>query len=271
MQQELMQNADFDSCNQKIEDLAILTGDQAYCAGCFRCRNCKRKIENLKYARTSQGIFCMGCHETLMSRRKKSSRPKPSFENAGHNAYTPVVEQKKSLTPTVDLPRDPRDRYRHNLRTSRARKRHSFQGLDQLTANGNPFGDFTGNIPLVLDDSSHVRSFPCSEIKPNDGKITSAYEAERDRNPHIATQDRCYELQAALDKSDIPRISHESTERVERLLNSAGRPISDIGSSKGFKLDEAPENASVSVGGISPPETAAPSPPRDSIDEHWIK
>ncbi|CCX34183.1 Protein of unknown function [Pyronema omphalodes CBS 100304] len=228
----------------------------------------------------------MGCHETLMSRRKKSSRPKPSFENAGHNAYTPVVEQKKSLTPTVDLPRDPRDRYRRwrnshlrncrlwayqlmmridNLRTSRARKRHSFQGLDQLTANGNPFGDFTGNIPLVLDDSSHVRSFPCSEIKPNDGKITSAYEAERDRNPHIATQDRCYELQAALDKSDIPRISHESTERVERLLNSAGRPISDIGSSKGFKLDEAPENASVSVGGISPPETAAPSPPRDSI------
>ncbi len=45
----------------KIEDLAILTGDQAFCATCFRCRNCKRKIENLRYARTSQGIFCMSC------------------------------------------------------------------------------------------------------------------------------------------------------------------------------------------------------------------
>src|SRR4051794_32247668 len=42
------------TCGSKIEDLAILTGDQAYCASCFRCRNCKRRIENLRYARTSQ-------------------------------------------------------------------------------------------------------------------------------------------------------------------------------------------------------------------------
>ncbi|KAK6606028.1 Rho-type GTPase-activating protein 4 [Botrytis cinerea] len=62
------------ACNNKIEDLAILTGDQAFCATCFRCRNCKRKIENLRYARTSQGIFCMSCHESLMARRRKKSR-----------------------------------------------------------------------------------------------------------------------------------------------------------------------------------------------------
>ncbi|KAJ5152095.1 hypothetical protein N7492_010390 [Penicillium capsulatum] len=59
------------SCGNKIEDLAILTGDQAFCAQCFRCRNCKKKIENLRYARTSQGIFCMDCHESLMQRRRK--------------------------------------------------------------------------------------------------------------------------------------------------------------------------------------------------------
>lgn len=61
-------------CNNKIEDLAILTGDQAFCATCFKCRNCKKKIENLKYARTSQGIFCMECHESLMQRRRKKSQ-----------------------------------------------------------------------------------------------------------------------------------------------------------------------------------------------------
>lgn len=61
------------ACGNKIEDLAILTGDQAFCATCFRCRNCKKKIENLKYARTSQGIFCMECHESLMQRRRKKS------------------------------------------------------------------------------------------------------------------------------------------------------------------------------------------------------
>ncbi|OAA54018.1 Rho GTPase activator Rga [Cordyceps fumosorosea ARSEF 2679] len=62
------------ACGNKIEDLAILTGDQAFCSTCFRCRNCKRKIENLRYARTSQGIFCMGCHETLIARRRKRSK-----------------------------------------------------------------------------------------------------------------------------------------------------------------------------------------------------
>ena len=65
-----------DACGNKIEELAILTGDQTYCANCFRCRNCKRKIENLRYARTSQGIFCMACHESLMARRRKKSREK---------------------------------------------------------------------------------------------------------------------------------------------------------------------------------------------------
>ncbi|KAI9892861.1 MAG: Rho-type gtpase-activating protein [Vezdaea aestivalis] len=62
------------ACQNKIEDLAILTGDQAFCASCFKCRNCRRKIENLRYARTSQGIFCMTCHESLMARRKKKTR-----------------------------------------------------------------------------------------------------------------------------------------------------------------------------------------------------
>ena len=61
------------ACGNKIEDLAILTGDQAFCATCFKCRNCKKKIENLKYARTSQGIFCMVCHESLMQRRRKKA------------------------------------------------------------------------------------------------------------------------------------------------------------------------------------------------------
>ena len=62
------------ACGNKIEDLAILTGEQAFCASCFKCRNCKRQIENLRYARTSQGIFCMACHESLMARRRKKSK-----------------------------------------------------------------------------------------------------------------------------------------------------------------------------------------------------
>ena len=80
------------SCGNKIEDLAILTGDQAFCAQCFRCRNCKRKIENLRYARTSQGIFCMDCHESLMQRRRKKKA-----SAAGKRPGGPGVKLDKSL------------------------------------------------------------------------------------------------------------------------------------------------------------------------------
>ncbi|KAL3494466.1 hypothetical protein BJX62DRAFT_40469 [Aspergillus germanicus] len=80
------------SCGNKIEDLAILTGEQAFCAQCFRCRNCKRKIENLRYARTSQGIFCMDCHESLMQRRRKKNRGISSKKHS-----SPGVKLDKSL------------------------------------------------------------------------------------------------------------------------------------------------------------------------------
>ncbi|KAL6705198.1 hypothetical protein ACN47E_007158 [Coniothyrium glycines] len=65
---------DCNACGNKITDLAILTGDQVFCGDCFKCRNCKRKIENLRYARTSQGIFCMSCHEALLARKRKKKR-----------------------------------------------------------------------------------------------------------------------------------------------------------------------------------------------------
>ncbi|KAE8554427.1 Rho-type gtpase-activating protein [Talaromyces marneffei ATCC 18224] len=90
------------SCGNKIEDLAILTGDQAFCANCFKCRNCKRRIENLRYARTSQGIFCMDCHESLMQRRrkKKTTAKKPS---------TMYDKSLPSLPPTMEDTRANRD------------------------------------------------------------------------------------------------------------------------------------------------------------------
>jgi hypothetical protein len=101
------------ACNNKIEDLAILTGDQAFCANCFRCRNCKRKIDNLRYARTSQGIFCMSCHESLMARRRKNKKasrnPTPASSN-GLNKSLPdlpqhgMPPQDASGTPDMDTP-----------------------------------------------------------------------------------------------------------------------------------------------------------------------
>ncbi|KAL8960760.1 MAG: hypothetical protein Q9193_002589 [Seirophora villosa] len=98
------------ACGNKIEDLAILTGDQAFCASCFRCRNCKKKIENLKYARTSQGIFCMECHDSLMKRRRKkterhgSSRQKHSLQQQPSSNTLLLQKSLPSLPPNAVAP-----------------------------------------------------------------------------------------------------------------------------------------------------------------------
>ena len=93
------------ACGNKIEDLAILTGDQAFCATCFRCRNCKKKIENLKYARTSQGIFCMECHESLMQRRRKKS----AKNGGGHRREKHSHHQGSNIMLDKSLPSLPKN------------------------------------------------------------------------------------------------------------------------------------------------------------------
>ncbi|ODA77931.1 hypothetical protein RJ55_06534 [Drechmeria coniospora] len=126
------------ACGNKIEDLAILTGDQAFCATCFRCRNCKRKIENLRYARTSQGIFCMGCHETLMARRRKKSKAS-STSKSREKEHSPMSADKMTdkslpaLPPTAsasNIPphadsdaQAPHAHHRHNGSSSRGSSR----------------------------------------------------------------------------------------------------------------------------------------------------
>lgn len=76
-------------CGKKIDDLAILTGDQAYCSSCFKCRSCKLKIEDLRYARTSKGLFCMSCHEKLIAKKKKHDSKKKLMAQDGLQNSTP--------------------------------------------------------------------------------------------------------------------------------------------------------------------------------------
>lgn len=127
------------ACGNKIEDLAILTGDQAFCATCFRCRNCKRKIENLRYARTSQGIFCMSCHESLMARRRKKSKAaaqakarekdgspmikEKSLPALPPNAIPPNAFSNDKVSPDSDMPTElsPRPRAAYTLNDSSSR------------------------------------------------------------------------------------------------------------------------------------------------------
>lgn len=91
-------------CNKKIDDLAILTGDQAYCLNCFKCRLCKMKIEDLRYARTLKGLFCMECHEKLMAKKKKyDARKRPPHDHTKDGDKRALVTLKTLRNSVLNL------------------------------------------------------------------------------------------------------------------------------------------------------------------------
>ncbi|PWW73157.1 RhoGAP-domain-containing protein [Tuber magnatum] len=190
------------ACRNKIEDLAILTGDQAFCAGCFRCRNCKRKIENLKYARTSQGIFCMSCHETLMARRRKRGKVQKT-PTMGSNVPSPMLSLDKSLPslPLSPRPRPPVNRTTssisghtldqlsplvvsasgNELRSAPRPHRYSMNSqVSEHSADGAGYDPYSSFIPVVLDPSpAPPAALPSTAYRPNRTSSYDPYYQER--------------------------------------------------------------------------------------------
>ncbi|KIY44346.1 RhoGAP-domain-containing protein [Fistulina hepatica ATCC 64428] len=72
-------------CSQPILDEAIMTGDESYHAHCFRCKVCKSRIDELLFAKTSQGIYCMNCHNDRMIRIRKHAQRKNERETQRRN------------------------------------------------------------------------------------------------------------------------------------------------------------------------------------------
>lgn len=201
------------ACGNKIEDLAILTGDQAFCATCFRCRNCKRKIENLRYARTSQGIFCMSCHESLMARRRKKSRAAANAKkkddlspmlvdkslpalppNAVHQgAFSPDRETPEFLetdTPTELSPR-PRQGYTPNDSSSRSSSRRPRERSPDLAAS-----DVQARDGLTLPTTTYRNNRQSATSQASD---TNSGDAES------------FFIPLALDPSPAPSVTPRST------------------------------------------------------------
>ncbi|KZT10745.1 RhoGAP-domain-containing protein [Laetiporus sulphureus 93-53] len=61
-------------CKQPILDEAIMTGDDSYHAHCFKCKVCKNRIDELVFAKTSQGIYCMDCHNQRVARSRRHAQ-----------------------------------------------------------------------------------------------------------------------------------------------------------------------------------------------------
>ncbi|KAF8906585.1 hypothetical protein CPB84DRAFT_1675734 [Gymnopilus junonius] len=69
-------------CHLPILDEAIMTGDDSYHAHCFKCKVCSNRIDELVFAKTSQGIYCMNCHSERMIKIRKHAQKKAEREKA---------------------------------------------------------------------------------------------------------------------------------------------------------------------------------------------
>ncbi|KAA1471697.1 RhoGAP-domain-containing protein [Dentipellis sp. KUC8613] len=61
-------------CHMPILDEAIMTGDDSYHAHCFKCRACHNRIDELMFAKTSHGIYCMSCHHQRVARSRRHAQ-----------------------------------------------------------------------------------------------------------------------------------------------------------------------------------------------------
>lgn len=80
-------------CRQPILDEAIMTGDDSYHAHCFKCKVCNSRIDELVFAKTSQGIYCMNCHNERMIKIRKHAQKKAERAANGGSSSTRSKER----------------------------------------------------------------------------------------------------------------------------------------------------------------------------------
>ena len=126
----------------------------------------------------------------------------------------------------------------------------------------------------VLDRGPHHDRAELPRQERKSSTDTSHYEM-RGTIPHIATQDKNYELSVAMDRKDIPRISHDHERPSDKQISSrsdAALNKSDAQaprdqslppddkkaetntSSSGFELGEVPRERKKSIGNLGSPE-----------------
>jgi Rho-type GTPase-activating protein 1/2 len=88
-------------CHQPILDEAIMTGDDSYHAHCFKCKVCKNRIDELVFAKTSQGIYCMNCHNDRMAKIRRHAQKKAERERLEKEKAAGASRNNVCVFPTV--------------------------------------------------------------------------------------------------------------------------------------------------------------------------
>lgn len=92
-------------CRKPISHEAIMTGDESYHAACFACKTCGRHIGELVFAKTSQGIYCMSCHNERVARSRRHAEQRKLKKRDGKESKGKLREKLSNMNLRGDVRR----------------------------------------------------------------------------------------------------------------------------------------------------------------------
>ncbi|GAA5832784.1 hypothetical protein JCM11251_005762 [Rhodosporidiobolus azoricus] len=218
-------------CQKPIHNEAIVTGDESYHADCFRCRSCSNKIEELIFAKTNQGIWCMSCHNERVARTRKHAEAKRNRqarkekEAAGGSLSGTRRREDGSMSAGAGSGTRSRSERDHRERDKDREKDRTMEMPDMpqgSTASGSSL-DLTGNIPAV-------RPLPPSPIPPSSaGYPRSSFDASSSSDTHRRAQTTPGE--APRHTPPYPLAPSQSSQSISTNLSASspsGRPITPL-------------------------------------------
>ncbi|KAG6335959.1 hypothetical protein ID866_3135 [Astraeus odoratus] len=238
-------------CQQPILDEAIMTGDDSYHAHCFKCKVCHNRIDELVFAKTSQGIYCMACHNERMAKIRRHAQRKREKEKAASGSGSSSTRERDARERLADSASS--DRSQSILSTPASLRSKSSTGTFRETRS-----------VTSADPSTPVRkrkSLPPADETPTATKSGSAFTASRHENG-LPDHQRAPSPSLAPDPGPSqafsmiiapPEADHHCVDEHGILINN-GRSPSDYRSNG---LNQGDSGQSAGYLQVSPPDSSA--------------
>ncbi|GBC03839.1 hypothetical protein RclHR1_05350013 [Rhizophagus clarus] len=181
-------------CKKPILNEAIMTGDESFHVECFRCRHCRKKIEDLIFAKTNQGIYCMSCHNERVNKVKKSKEREISNPSSILEKSLPSLpieaepEQSNRLEPPDRNLRQKRSFEQNNISPSISPKTSSDTIEHIPKARTLPPSNHVGRRHSRLFDASSLSDAFKQKVSSNASKALEQFTGKP--NGHTKTDDK---------------------------------------------------------------------------------
>ncbi|KAH9440544.1 hypothetical protein MJO28_016246 [Puccinia striiformis f. sp. tritici] len=172
-------------CKLPISNEAIVTGEESYHADCFRCRSCSNRIEELIFAKTSQGIYCMTCHNERVTRSRRHAEAKRNkSSNANPSGSKKDRERDKDRNPSSSAAAAAAGANSSSNNRSKSKTSQSSTGAQKSPQPPGSSTQSTFNIPSSSTDPSFPNSIGNLPNFPPPGDPTKSSLSSLPNTPH---------------------------------------------------------------------------------------